>query len=131
MTYYLELFLHFGLWQIYADYLAQQHFPFNPPSFAFEYVWTPLTIGIMKVNIDGSFCGQFVWSNIIGGIFRKHKGNILLQFNKQIKVDSTIKAKLVAVLERLLVAVISVGLIFHPLFLTLIFKLLLRNFLIT
>lgn len=69
-------------------------------------MWTPLTPSFIKVNIDKSFLGD---SNIKGidGVFRNSKGRVLLEFGREVSVDSTVHVEVLALREGLLVVATS------------------------
>lgn len=60
--------------------------------------WVPPRLDTIKVNIDGIFLSMSNQSGI-GGTFRDCEGNYVLHFAKQLVVDSTIHARIVAIRE--------------------------------
>lgn len=69
-------------------------------------VWTPLVFGQIKINVDDSFLGN---SNRWGikGVFRDLKGNVILQFGKEVSVQLAIHTELIDFREESLVVAAS------------------------
>lgn len=93
-------------------------------------VQTLPTQGSIKVNIYGSYCAKFN-RNDIDGIFRNHKGNVLLQFSKHIHVEYVIHAQLLAVFKGFLIFAVSCWATSTNLFFNPTLKLLLHAYQIT
>lgn len=74
-----------------------------------HWVWTPLVNSQIKVNVDGSFLGEFGR----GGIFRDSKDRILVQFGREVEVDLVVHAEVLAFRESILVTVASRWASFH------------------
>lgn len=68
-----------------------------------SWVWKTSTLGYLKVNVDRSFlessgrCG-------IGDLINDSEDKVLIQFYKEVRVDSLVYAKVLALKEELLVA---------------------------
>lgn len=71
-----------------------------------QWVWKPLTLGFIKINVDDYFLGVFEqrWYR---GIFRNSEGDVLLQFCKEVYVDLAIYAEVLPLREGLLVVVVD------------------------
>lgn len=79
-------------------------FPSRPAPVHQSVSWTAPTLGIIKVNIDGSFKSDKVR---IGSIFRDHEDKPLLYFAKHVLVDLVIHVEILAVREGLHVVAAS------------------------
>lgn len=66
--------------------------------------WMALSLGTIKVNIDGSFASSRVG---IGDIFHDHEGKPLLYFAKHVVVELATHAEILSIWEGLLVVVTS------------------------
>lgn len=69
-------------------------------------MWVPLVLGVIKINIDGSYSVEFNRSGI-GGVSHDYFGNITLHFNKDILMDSAIMIEVMAIKEGLFIAAAS------------------------
>lgn len=69
-------------------------------------VWKPPVLGFIKENIDGFFLGSSGRGDI-GSIFKNLEGGVLLQFSKEVYVDSAIYPKVLTLWEWLLVMTTS------------------------
>lgn len=63
--------------------------PRKPKKRKGNWVWTPPVSSYIKINVDGSYLGGSSKRNI-GGVFRDPDENVLLQFGKEVQVDSTV-----------------------------------------
>lgn len=72
----------------------------------FPAVWTPLTQGSIKINVDVSYTTGSNQAGI-GGTFRYHEGSILLHFNKHVQANSMIQSEALIIREGFLIAVVS------------------------
>lgn len=71
-----------------------------------KWVWTPPASGQIKVNVNDSYFGSSGKGGI-GGVFRDLDGKVLLQFGKEVLVDSTVHVEVLAFRGEILVAVTS------------------------
>lgn len=77
----------------------------SPPSRSMV-VWSPSSVGVIKINVYGSFSTAKLASGI-GGAFKDHSGSILLHFTKHIQVDSAIYVEILTIREDILIATTS------------------------
>lgn len=58
-------------------------------------MWKPPATGQIKVNVDGSFRDGSSREGI-GGVFRDFEGKVLLQFSKEVRVQSAMETEVLA-----------------------------------
>lgn len=77
-----------------------------------QWVWTPPVLGCLKVNANGFFMERSGRGGV-GGLIRESEKNILIQFCKEVRVDSTLHAEVLALSEGLIVVEASHWASFH------------------
>lgn len=70
------------------------------------WVWKSSLMGHIKMNVDDFFLG-ISGKGCIGGVFRDFEGKVLLQFGKEVQVDSTIHEEMLVFREWILVVAAS------------------------
>lgn len=68
-----------------------------------HWVWTSLSSGHIEINVDRSFLGSSRRGGT-EGIFTDSDGKLLLQFEMEVRVESTVYAKLLAYMEEIMLS---------------------------
>lgn len=79
--------------------------PRKPRNFKSSWVWKPLDMDYIKVNVDDFFF-ESSGRGDIRGVFRDSEGKVILQFDK-VSVNSPIHAEVLPLREGLLVVMAS------------------------
>lgn len=86
--------------------LGSIEIPRKPVKCRRSWVWKPPNSGFLKINVNGSFLCSFgrggIWD-----LIRNSKGKVVIQFCSELRVDSTIHAKVLTLRKGLLVAMAS------------------------
>lgn len=70
-----------------------------------NWVWTCLTTGFIKINMDVLFLGSSGKGGV-GGVFRDSEGKVLVQFGKEAQVDSIVHVELLVFREGMFIATV-------------------------